>query len=124
VVITPDMPCGVGDVDQDGDVDSTDLQTFLLAFDGENGDCDGDGETDLEEIFAGAPDADGDGIPDDCPEPCPGDFNGDGEVSGSDLGLLMAAWGPCGGCPADLDGDGFVGGADLGLMTAGWGTCP
>ena len=124
VVITPDMSCGIGDVDQDGDVDSIDLATFLLAFDGENGDCDGDGETDLEEIFNGAADVDGDGIPDDCPAPCPGDFNGDGAVTGGDIGLLVAAWGACSGCPEDLNGDGFVNGADLGLMTAGWGPCP
>jgi hypothetical protein len=24
-----------------------------------------------------------------------GDINGDGEVNGADLGLLLGAWGPC-----------------------------
>lgn len=28
-------------------------------------------------------------------EPCPGDLNGDSEVRGGDLGLLLAAWGLC-----------------------------
>ena len=95
-----------------------------MAYQGENGDCDDDGESDLEEIFNGAPDADGDGIPDDCPPPCVGDVNGDGAVSGADLGLMIAAWGACPGCPEDLNGDGTVNGADLGLMIAGWGVCP
>ena len=124
VTITPDMPCGISDIDQNGMVDANDLASFLLAYQGENGDCDDDGESDLEEIFNGAPDVDGDGIPDDCPPPCVGDVNGDGAVSGADLGLMIAAWGACGGCPEDLNGDGTVNGADLGLMIAGWGACP
>ena len=124
VVITPDDPCGISDIDQNGIVDENDLASFLLAYQGENGDCDNDGESDLEEIFNGAADADGDGIPDDCPPPCVGDYNGDGFVNGADLGLMMAAWGACGGCPEDLNGDGVVSGADLGLMIAGWGVCP
>ena len=46
---------------------------------------------------------------------CPGDIDGDRAVTGADLGLLVAAWGPCGDpCPADIDGDGFVGGGDIG----------
>lgn len=123
-VISPDMTCGIADIDQDGMVSQTDLNSFLLAFSGENGDCDGDGETNLEEIFNGAPDNDQDGVPDDCPAPCLGDFNGDGSVTGADLGLMIAAWGSCSGCPEDLTGDGLVNGADLGLMIAGWGVCP
>ena len=124
LVITPDMTCGIADIDQDGDVDETDLASFLVAYEGENGDCDGDGVSNLEAIFLGAPDADGDGVPDDCPAPCPGDFNGDRQINGADLGLMIAAWGSCSGCPEDLNGDGLVNGADLGLMIAGWGACP
>ena len=63
-------------------------------------------------------------MPDDCPAACLGDFNGDGQVNGADLGLMIAAWGSCSGCPEDLNGDGLVNGADLGLMIAGWGACP
>jgi len=52
------------------------------------------------------------------------DLDGDCEISGGDLGLLLAAWGPCpekGACDADLDGDGVVGGADLGMLLGMWG---
>lgn len=50
------------------------------------------------------------------------DLDDDGVVNGADLGLLLAAWGPCpaGCCTADLDRDGQVGGADLGLLLASW----
>ena len=50
----------------------------------------------------------------------PGDFNGDGDVNGADLGLLLGAWGPCPGCPEDMNGDGVVNGADLGLLLGAW----
>lgn len=53
----------------------------------------------------------------------PGDLNQDGAVNGADLGLLLAAWGPCGDCadcPADLDGDCAVTGADLGVLLSNW----
>ena len=56
---------------------------------------------------------------------CQSDLDGDGFVSGSDLGLLLGAWGACSGaCNADLDDDGFVSGSDLGLMLGAWGACP
>ena len=48
------------------------------------------------------------------------DFNGDGLVNGADVGLLLAAWGPCPGCPEDLNDDGVVNGADLGLLLVEW----
>ena len=48
------------------------------------------------------------------------DFNGDGAVNGADVGLLLAAWGPCDGCPEDLNDDGVVNGADLGLLLSEW----
>ena len=50
------------------------------------------------------------------------DFNGDCLVDGLDLGLLLAAWGPCDeDCIADLNGDGEVNGADLGVLLGEWG---
>jgi hypothetical protein len=58
---------------------------------------------------------------------CPADLNDDGNVDGNDLGLLLAAWGPCptsGTCAADLNDDGNVDGNDLGLLLAAWGACP
>ena len=72
---------------------------------------------------------------DGCPEgpcgtcskcPCPGDLDGDRNVGGEDLGLLLGAWGPCepgGHCAADLSPDGVVDGADLGAMLVDWGRC-
>jgi hypothetical protein len=51
---------------------------------------------------------------------CSGDFNGDGEVSGGDLGMLLAMWGTADG---DLNGDGTTSGADLGLLLSSWGPC-
>ena len=56
--------------------------------------------------------------------PCPGDFNGDGQVNGADFGSLLAAWGPCADCGPDLNEDGVVNGADVGLLLAVWGPCP
>jgi hypothetical protein len=47
-----------------------------------------------------------------------GDLDGDGRVSGSDLGLLLGMWGGRG--AADLDGDGTVSGSDLGLLLGAW----
>jgi hypothetical protein len=55
---------------------------------------------------------------------CPSDFDVSGSVDGSDLGQLLAAWGPCAECAFDLNGDGIVDGADLGEMLAAWGACP
>ncbi len=51
-----------------------------------------------------------------------GDLNGDGIVNGADLGLLLGAWGVCGGCAEDINGDGLVNGADLGLLLGDWTT--
>jgi len=53
-----------------------------------------------------------------------GDLDGDGDVDGSDLGLLLGAWGPCGNCSAcaaDLNGDCTVDGGDLGALLGDWG---
>ncbi|MBL9141166.1 MAG: hypothetical protein JNK53_04810 [Phycisphaerae bacterium] len=47
----------------------------------------------------------------------PGDFNGDGVVSGADLGALLSMWGTPGG---DLDGDGNTSGVDLGILLTNW----
>ncbi|MCH2161039.1 MAG: hypothetical protein MK085_04110 [Phycisphaerales bacterium] len=48
------------------------------------------------------------------------DLNGDGEVNGADLGLLMANW-AIAGSSGDIDGDGDVDGADLGRLLGKWG---
>ena len=56
------------------------------------------------------------------PDICPADLNGDLEVNGADLGMLLGAWGTASEI-ADVDGDGEVDGADLGLMLGSWGAC-
>jgi hypothetical protein len=48
------------------------------------------------------------------------DINNDQRVNGSDLGVLLGAWGPCDDCPADLNHDGHVGGSDLGILLGNW----
>lgn len=48
------------------------------------------------------------------------DLNGDGDVNGADLGLLLSSWGTP---AADLNGDGTTDGADLGVLLSAWGTC-
>jgi hypothetical protein len=60
----------------------------------------------------------------DLPCLCAGDFDDDGAIGFTDLLVLLAAWGPCGGaCPEDLGGDGTVGFADLIVLLAAWGGC-
>jgi hypothetical protein len=55
---------------------------------------------------------------------CAGDLTLDGTVNGADLGILLSAWGTCGGsCASDLNRDGAVTGADLGAMLSQWGVC-
>ncbi len=54
----------------------------------------------------------------------PGDLDGDGIVSTSDLLILLTNWGPCddcGNCPADFDDNCFVGTGDLLLLLSNWG---
>jgi len=118
---SPDTNCGVADFNQDGLINMVDAQAFMQAYEGAEGtgDCDNDGQIDLMEILLGAPDADGDFIPDDCAG-CQADFNGDGQRNGVDLGILLAGWGTA---AADADGDGQTNGVDLGILLAGWGAC-
>ncbi|MFM8699444.1 MAG: IPT/TIG domain-containing protein, partial [Phycisphaerales bacterium] len=56
---------------------------------------------------------------------CPGDFTTDAQIDGTDLGLFLAAWGPCPSspCAADFNGDSQVDGLDLGQLLASWGPC-
>ncbi|MFN0060159.1 MAG: di-heme oxidoredictase family protein [Planctomycetota bacterium] len=49
---TPDDPCAIHDVDQDGDVDLDDADLFFTVFNGVADDCDMSGEIDLYEILA------------------------------------------------------------------------
>jgi hypothetical protein len=53
---------------------------------------------------------------------CTPDLNGDGQVDGADLGMLLSAWGSTAGGCADLNNDGIVDGSDLGILLAAWGS--
>ena len=75
---------------------------------------------DLCDIAGGAADLDGNSVPDACEAPSGPDLDGDGTVGGSDLAILLGAWGPCAGCPADLDGDGIVSATDLARLLGAW----
>lgn len=57
---------------------------------------------------------------------CVGDLTGGGAVDGSDIAVLLGAWGavpPNAIVPADLNGDGDVNGADLSILLSNWGPC-
>ena len=54
----------------------------------------------------------------------PADLDINGSIDGSDLALLLGAWGACSAqlnCPADINSDGVVNGADLAIMLSSWG---
>ena len=53
-----------------------------------------------------------------CPAARPADLNGDGQVDGADLGVLLGSWGTA---TNDLNGDNRVDGADLGVLLGDWG---
>jgi hypothetical protein len=85
-------------------------------------DCNGNGISDACDILAGSsPDADGDGVPDEC---CVWDLDGSGDVGVTDFLELLAAWGSTPGGPPDFDGDGEVGIVDFLTLLAHWGPCP
>jgi hypothetical protein len=102
------------------------VEARLLYRGAASADCNANGALDSCEIAAGnQADVDGNGIPDECVEPllpCPTDFDGDGTVSGGDLGLLLSNWGTSNAF-YDVDGNGLVSGGDLGLTLSSWGLC-
>lgn len=56
------------------------------------------------------------------PPPCPADLDGNGTVNGSDLAVLLGAWGGPS-AVADLNSDGVVNASDLAVMLGSWGPC-
>ena len=92
--VSPEDPCAVHDLDQDGFIGFEDRDGFLLVFADPLEDCDESGVSDLVEILDGTlEDIDYNGIPDACD--CLGDVNGAGVGSLEDLLAVIAAWGPC-----------------------------
>ncbi|MEE2680900.1 MAG: FG-GAP-like repeat-containing protein [Planctomycetota bacterium] len=87
------------------------------------GDLDGDGDPDA--MFAGVAvnDYEDPARPNSVAinrPPCTGDLDGNAEVGGADLTVLLGAWG-ANPTIADLNVDGFVDGADLAIILANWG---
>jgi hypothetical protein len=58
------------------------------------------------------------------PPPCPGDTNGDRQVNGADLSVLLAQFGTAvtPGTGADFNNDGQVNGADLSVLLSNFGS--
>ncbi len=76
----------------------------------------------IEYLAGESADLNNNGVPDECETP--GDLDGDGDVDGSDLILLLGAWGDCDsclGCLADFDDDCTVGTSDLLILLGNWG---
>ncbi|MEC9476113.1 MAG: di-heme oxidoredictase family protein [Planctomycetota bacterium] len=95
-----DSPCAVADLDQDGDVDADDLNSFELAYLEVPEDCDNDGTWDLVQILTAGGDANGNGVLDACEGSSfrRGDGNGDGVLDIGDpvltLSILFGGAGP------------------------------
>ena len=101
-----DSPCALHDLDQDGDVDATDLAGLQQAYEGTVVDCDLDGTWDLIQILTLNGDTNSNGILDACEDPFfrRGDVNLDGTVDiGDAVSLLSSLFGGAG-LPECLDG--------------------
>ena len=56
------------------------------------------------------------------PVACPADLNGDRNVDGADMSMLLSSWGASSSA-ADLNGDGVVSSADITVLLSSWGAC-
>lgn len=54
--------------------------------------------------------------------PCPADLDHDGQVTSSDLAIVLNSWGGAG--TGDIDGSGLVDAGDLSALLSAWGPCP
>jgi len=108
-------PSRLGDADGDGAVGASDWLALVTHGTGplqrgaEMFDFDGDwdiGSDDVSAFWARA-------------SVLRGDISGDAKIDGTDLGMLLAAWGAVA-HPADLDLSGEVDGADLAFLLASW----
>ncbi len=122
LLVTPDDPCAIHDVDQNGVVDLEDFDIFLIAFDDTPADCNENGTHDMLDILLGEADVNNDGILDEC-QTCAGDIDGDNSLGVGDLLAVIDAWGACSDCDADINQDGSVDVADLLYIVGNWGPC-
>jgi hypothetical protein len=94
-------------------------------------DCNNDGIVDYGQIRSGElEDVNANGVPDCCDAgvacTCPADIDGNNEVNGIDLAIILDKWGTNGGKDypnADIDRDGTINGADLAQVLGSWGPC-
>jgi CxxC motif-containing protein (DUF1111 family) len=126
---TPDDDCAISDIDQDGDVDDADFDSFLLVYDGTRRDCNNNGVWDLVDIINGtSADANTNTIPDSCEPTCGPDVNGSHGTDIDDLLAVINQWGPCNPvpspCAADIDANRKVDITDLLVVIGSWGPCP
>lgn len=122
-MVTPDSPCAVHDLNQDGKISLYDLDGFSLAYEEGLVDCNLNGISDWREIIENPEvDSDLDGVLDICR--CKADFNFDLVVNILDLLDLIANLGPCSNnCPTDLNLDGTVNVIDLLELISKLGPC-
>jgi|LauGreDrversion4_2_1035121.scaffolds.fasta_scaffold237170_1 hypothetical protein len=122
---TVDRIYAVSPPDTDGDLVVDEIDNCVAIPNPSQADCNSDGTGDACDLAAGAPDVNGNGVPDFCE--CLGDIFVDGRIDGGDLGVLLANWGTVNGgtgsVRSDLDANGVVNGADLGILLYGWGPC-
>ncbi|MCK5544471.1 MAG: carboxypeptidase regulatory-like domain-containing protein [Desulfobulbaceae bacterium] len=111
------------DTDGDGLIDG---EEFNYGTDPLLADTDGDGFSDYKEIQSGSDPIDENLVP-----PCPGDFDGDGDVDRIDLAVFAADFGrtDCDTgeeCKGDFDRDNDLDGSDLAVFAADFGRtdCP
>jgi hypothetical protein len=129
----PDGPGGLAPLSNWDSQGSTATGAYMIVLDGVSyatglaaADCNDNGVADGCDIVNGtSPYTNGNGIPDECEPPIPGDIDGDGDVDVDDLTQVILGWGPCPGqpdpCPADIDGDGDVDVDDLTQLILNWG---
>lgn len=112
-------------VDQNGSIHRIEPQSGI-------NDCNANNVDDAGEIALGLlADANGNGIPDICGGPCPGDANGDREVNFADVTSVLGNWladytqDPSGTGPGDANGDGVVDFSDVTETLGNWlAACP
>jgi len=86
-------------------------------------DCNENGRPDSCDLADGIGDSDSDGKLDAC-EIAYGDFDLNGAIGGTDLSVILSAWGATNPPAGDIDGDGTVGGTDLTILLGRWGPVP
>lgn len=108
--------CASVDCDGSGTDDRYELAVGLVV------DCNSNGQPDICDISknGASTDYNQNDVPDECE--CLPDFNQDGVVDGSDLGILLLQWSLTNSL-LELDGVSPIDGADIGILLLSWGPC-